>query len=593
MKFTVRIGLGCLITLGLWGCGEANPEEVGASEEELLTDLAFFETDEPTTTRSLVGLALEVENGVGAPVSVRAGQRFFLNQVDIRGFATTNTDDPTLGTLRASGDFANLDWRGLEKKESEPILLANADGTYTDRRFFRDAAWMEDPSFIQIWQVDASGNRVSRKITVYNGTDDRRGFLDSFFIRRLRAIQWAYDCAAPDDCSTATNFMEEGLVELRNTRNSLDSFKIRPNATGLRMTWTANPGTTYEFPLEQVANPEFDYGFNIDIDPLTPSGPHGYYEPGDSITFQVSLRDGSGNRLHEYGSLPTYADVVFGVEDSGIQYYNAFFDASATYWRRKHRERMLMAQIIGPNQDIQPIRSIAPLEVFLDAQDTEVVGRPEVDGVYSEFTLLPPANVIFGGAFAPGNTPWFQPNVDTFTFTVPENAEPGSYKVTLKGRRVYLGEDIPRTTTIEIQVGTLTETEPTLTTGPCASCHSGGGDLSVILHANDDRAACAGCHVPLGFELEGPIFVRTHFIHSRSDRFDDSLAECSNCHLDNDSIQRTSKAACLSCHTNYPDSHVNYFGEIESIYIGGGAESFDQCTGTCHVEHPGSGFPAP
>ena len=47
-----------------------------------------------------------------------------------------------------------------------------------------------------------------------------------------------------------------------------------------------------------------------------------------------------------------------------------------------------------------------------------------------------------------------------------------------------------------------------------------GGELAKVLHGNDNRAACAGCHAPLGFELEGPIFVRTHFIHSRSDRFD-------------------------------------------------------------------------
>jgi hypothetical protein len=76
---------------------------------------------------------------------------------------------------------------------------------------------------------------------------------------------------------------------------------------------------------------------------------------------------------------------------------------------------MLMAQIIGPNQAVQPIYSIAPLEIFLDTEDSEVVATPAVDGVYSEFTLLPPANVIFLGAFTPGNTQWFAPNVDTFT----------------------------------------------------------------------------------------------------------------------------------------------------------------------------------
>jgi hypothetical protein len=160
----------------------------------------------------------------------------------------------------------------------------------------------------------------------------------------------------------------------------------------------------------------------------------------------------------------------------------------------------------------------------------------------------------------------------------------------MKGRRAYLGEAVPRTTTISIQVGTQDFTPPTSPTDGCESCHNGGGDLELVLHANPNTQACAGCHVPLGFELEGPTYVRGHFIHSRSDRYDEPLEECSNCHVDNSTIQRTSKSACLSCHTDYPDSHVQWFGEIESIYIGGEAESFDQCTDSCHTTHPGSGF---
>jgi hypothetical protein len=35
---------------------------------------------------------------------------------------------------------------------------------------------------------------------------------------------------------------------------------------------------------------------------------------------------------------------------------------------------------------------------------------------------------------------------------------------------------------------------------------------------------------------------------------------------------------------------VEEFGAIQSIYIGGGPESFAQCTDSCHTTHPGSGF---
>lgn len=166
-------------------------------------------------------------------------------------------------------------------------------------------------------------------------------------------------------------------------------------------------------------------------------------------------------------------------------------------------------------------------------------------------------------------------------------AQPGTYLVTVKGRRRYLGEDEPFSETIEIQVGTTQPTTATLGTGPCNSCHSGGRSLTEVAHANDNRAACAGCHAPLVFEPEGPIAVRVHYIHSRSDRVDAPAKKCASCHLTEESIQRTSKAACLSCHTSYPDDHLAAFGPVTSSYVGGGFESFEQCTGACHTSHPG------
>ncbi|MFK7990083.1 MAG: cytochrome C [Sandaracinaceae bacterium] len=571
----------------LVGCAD----HAGLGEVESGSASLTIDTEGPTTVNTPIGLALEVENGVGAPVQVRAGQRFFVDQIDLRTFVETSDDNPNLDQLREEGDFACLDWRGLEQVENEPVLLPNADGSFTDRRFYRGARWMERRSHIAVWQVDASGHRVGRAVWIAIGRDNRRRRFDQFFIRRLRGIQFANDCAAPDDCSSATSFMEEALVELRNANRRAQTFRIRPETVGLRMWWTARWGAPYEIPVEQVETPEFDYNFAIDLEAITEPGPEGYYEPGSEVTFRFTMRDGAGNRLHPEGSIPSYADVAFGIDPTGIQYYRAFFDPAATYWRRKHRERGMGIMIIGPNQDIQPIRTIAPLEAFLGPDSTIPVGLPERDGVYSEAATIPASSVVFGGAFVPGNTPWFEPQPDTVSFQLPENVEPGTYRVAIKGRRTYLGQDIPHTTVVQIQVGTSTHTYATETTGPCTTCHSDGGDLSLVLHGNDDRAACAGCHVPLGFELEGPVYVRTHFIHSRSDRFDAPLQECANCHISEESIQRTSQSACLSCHTSYPASHIEAYGPIESIYTGGlDQEAFTQCTESCHVEHPGSGF---
>lgn len=537
-----------------------------------------------------VGIALEVENGEGVPVELIAGRTYYINQLDMRA-AVASVVDSGVDDLAYEGDFADLPWYGVRMVEHEVNGLANADGTWTDRRFFRNALWMELPSFFIVQQVDRWGLPVLALPVILNaGMDNLNTSADDFFIRRFRAIQWVYDCPAFDDCTGARNFEAEALVELRNVRGKPSTFKLHPRTAAFQIIWSLKPWAPYYVPVRQVEKPQWDYGFRIDVEPITRPRANGTYAPGDEITFRITLRDGKGNRLHPVGELPTFADASFGNSPAGIRYYGAFFDPTATYWRRKHRERMLMAQIIGPAQHIQPLRTVAALEQFL-VPGSQVVATPERDGAFSEFAIIPEAEKVFGGAFEPDLAGWFEPVSDEFTFHIPENAAPGTYLVTVKGRRFYMGEDLPHSVTIEIQVGQTKRTVPHLTTGNCQNCHNNGGEFSKILHANDNLAACNGCHVPLAFELEGPIFVRTHFIHSRSDRVDNArLKRCTTCHLEQETTQRVSKAACLSCHKSYPSWHEEQFGHLHSMYVGGGAESFVTCTDSCHRNHPGSGF---
>jgi hypothetical protein len=545
----------------------------------------------PTTPDTPIGLALDVDGGKGSPIQVRAGQRFFVNQIDLRTSVDATTDEGVDG-LKTAGDFTSLDWSGLSYVEEEPVLLAGGDGKYTRRRFYREAAWMNADGSFKVEQVDAAGHVVGDGVVVRTGKQHEQRASDDFWDRRYRAIQWTYDCVSPTNCAGAKSFSEEALIELRENQHPEKTFKLRPETAALRLTWSAKKKSPWTIPVTQVKKPDWDYGFSIDVAPVTPPGPGGVYAPGSDVTMQLTLRDGAGKRLHAPGEMPSYDQVTFVGDPAGITYYRAFFDPSTTYYRRKHRERNFIAQIIGPAQDIQAIRTIAPLSDFLD-RDVQTVATPAVDGVYAQMRLFPSGPNLFGAAFDPTHAGWAKTVPDTWTWHLPADAKPGTYLVTVKARRVYLGQDIPFTRTVSIQVGTPKKTVPSLKTGGCDDCHSGNASLSTILHANPNRAACAACHVPLGFEYEGPIYVRTHFLHSRSGRYDESLAKCSACHLSSDSIQRTSKSACLSCHTSYPDWHVAKFGKIESMYIGGGAESFQQCTSACHTTHPGSGFETP
>lgn len=586
MRKSVRAAIVSMSLVGAVSCNDAAPpdgsESLSTAEEALGP---AFPAPGPTTTDTPIGLAFEIENGVGAPLEVRKGQRFYINQIDMRASLETSVDEGVSG-LDASGDFAGLDWRGTALADQSFVDQQNADGTWTRRKFYRSARWIDGPSFFVVEQVDAAGHDTAFPILVGTGLEKQRTPLDNFFVRRLRAIQWTYDCPTSTSCAGATHFGEEALVELRNAQFPGPSFKMRPDTTALRVTWTANPTKHYAIPVHQVESPAWDYGFDIDLAAVTPPAADGTYAPGQSISFQFTLKDGSGKRLHDPGTMPSYQDFLAGNIPSGIQYYRGPLEPFATYYRRKHREKQLLLAVMGPRQDDKPIYEVVDILQKIDfATGIITSGTPAANGIYAAATGIPSFLVVFAGPPL-----WSLPSTDTWTFTIPPDAVPGTYSVVLKGRRAYLGEDVPRAKVLKIQVGTTQPTNATLDTGHCNDCHQGGSALSRVNHGLDDRAACTACHAPLTFEREGPIFVRTHFIHSRSKRFGADPSECSTCHLDQAGIQRTSKAACLSCHKSYPDSHVQQYGPIVDMYVGGGDESFQQCSTTCHTTHPNSGL---
>lgn len=546
----------------------------------------------PTTIHTPVGLALDIEDGVAVPLKARKNQTFYINQIDMRAHIETTVDEGVAGLATTANDFQRLDWRGINDVDQSFVYLPNADGTFTRRRFFREARWMNDPSAFVITQVDSRGRLRGVPIVVDTGLLDLRTGIDSFFTRRLRAIQWTNDCASKTDCSTAHSFEEEALVELRYANGAQPGFQLDSATTALRVTWTAN-GKTYTVPVEQIANPEWDYGFGISLNVPTPKHPDGTYHAGDTITVQWTLADGSGKRLHPVGSMPTLVDYLTDNDPAGIDYWDQA-ERTATYYRRKHKEKQMTVAITGPVQDSQPIRDTLDLiTAIVTSPDGSVTpATPSAQGFYGAAHSVPSWATMIG--LVPADSPV----ADSVSFTIPTDAKPGTYKIAMKARRSYLGEELPRATTLAIQVGTTQVTHKTLDTGNCGSCHQGGGDFSRVSHAFSpaDRDVCSTCHAPLAFEPEGPIAVRVHFVHSRSGRLDASPGQCNLCHTNNASIQRTSKAACMSCHKSYPDDHVTTYGPIVDMYIGGtldvqpsgATDSFQQCTSSCHRTHPNS-----
>src|ERR1044071_635840 len=234
--------------------------------------------------------------------------------------------------------------------------MPNTDGTFTRRRMFREARWMNEPSRFVIEQLDAADHPLGRPLVVDTGHEFRRSATDSFFVRRLRAIQWTNNCMSRSDCTGATSFMEEALVELRYASGSSPSVALDAATTRLRVTWTANHDHAYMIPVEQVANPTWDYGFVIDLAVATPPGPRGVYSPGQTVNVKFTLRDGAGKPLHPPGVLPTFLDYLSGNDPPGIDYWNVN-EKVMTYYRRKHKEKQMVIALEGPLQSIGPIRN--------------------------------------------------------------------------------------------------------------------------------------------------------------------------------------------------------------------------------------------
>jgi predicted CXXCH cytochrome family protein len=153
-----------------------------------------------------------------------------------------------------------------------------------------------------------------------------------------------------------------------------------------------------------------------------------------------------------------------------------------------------------------------------------------VDGFSAVGQTVPPAGIIFGGFADPSL--WSLPVSDVLTFTLPADAEPGTYLAAIKARREYAGEALNRGGTLEIQVGQSHASSFTALTA-CTSCHSQQKSTSFdrILHGISDRRACFGCHASLGIELDNALDIRVHTIHDRSDRFGADMAQCSTCHV--------------------------------------------------------------
>lgn len=512
-------GLGCLLAVAC-GAGAAAPE----ADQEAAQEAA---RSQPLTLAGLapVGLSLLWANGAAAPTTLVGLAPRFIQELDLVESVPSAVDDG-ITPLITSSALSGLDWTGVEPVEE--IWVPSLDGTFTRERYYRNARWMVLPSVFTLQAIGPNGAPLGAPWVVRAGRDDRQVPADDFFIRRFDARQLALGCASVGDCAGAS-FVAEALVQVRGALHPvLDSRVVPPRTAELRLSWNRLPSASFGVAVDRVGRDQapFDPGFSVGLEPVGAPQNGSHYEPGESVSFRVSFRDGSGERLHPVGALPTYAEFVAGQVGSGLRYLDLSL-LTRLYYALKHRESNLFVVLSGPTDHLRTPQSVVDPGLFFGPQVP--FATASVDGFTAVGQTIPPAAVVFGGLADPSL--WALPVSDVVTFTIPEDAEPGTYVAAVKARRDFAGEALHRGATLDIQVGQAAPTVFTPST-TCGSCHSGERTgLDTLLHGIDDRRSCFGCHASLGIELDNALDIRVHAVHDRSNRFDADVRDCGVCHL--------------------------------------------------------------
>ena len=486
----------------------------------------------PPSGPAPVGLSLwwedgevRFEDGTPRTVTLYSNAPRFAHEIDITASIETTTDEG-IDPIMMSGDLADLDWTGVELVEED--YRPEFTGGFTRSRFYRGAAWMDRFSVFAIVPVNDAGHPVGAPILEIAGMNDAWLPPDDGFIRRFVARQVTPGCQAIGDCSNATSFIAQGLVQIRGEmRPAQRARKIPHQATQLKLIWTEDLGNPRFVPIEHASFAEtpYRYGFEPEIEVTNDPENGAYFVPGETVYVRTTFRDGAGNRLHPEGSIPTYGDFLDQSIDSGLRHYDGLRQLLTPYYALKHREGLMLLSMGGPTDALKSSSHMVGLfDLFFTPQTT--TATVEEDGFSGVFQLNPP---IQNQALP---ELWDAPVSDTVPLVIPDDALPGTYVIAVKARRDWGGEALNRGATVDIQVGQTQPTTFSPSTGNCQSCHQGPTSLGKVLHGMGDRRACYSCHQPMAFEPDHALDYRIHLVHSRSERYPADISDCSTCHLE-------------------------------------------------------------
>lgn len=469
-----------------------------------------------------VGLSVFFQNGQSAPIKLVGNPSRYLQEVDISYTSPPSSSDQGILPLQQTGEFSGLNWSGIQQVEED--WRSDGGPTFTRQRFYRGAVWMKSFSSFLLLPLNNNNFPVGLPLPAIAGFDENRTQVDDGFVRRFIVRTIATGCPAVGNCTGAT-FVAQALVQWRHNLNAEDrDLNIPQSATKFRLIWSEQPALVRDVAITRLPSSSFSfgYGFVPSLSTVNPPANGQFYQPGETVQIRVTLRDGQGNLLNPIGSMPTLSDVLTGADQTGIRYFNPTLSPTL-YYALKHREANTSVGLAGPAHKLKVANHVVQITDFFLPQVPTALRAS--DGWTGLAVTIPPALVIFG--VFPATTPLS----DTAAFTIPADAEAGTYIASYKGRREFGGEALNRGATLDIKVGTSSPAAYVAKTGGCNSCHQGASDFSKVLHGISDRRVCVTCHSGLSFEPDNPLDIRVHTVHDRSKRFDSNIQNCSQCHL--------------------------------------------------------------
>jgi hypothetical protein len=487
--------------------------------------------------------------------------------------------------IRKQSRFKSLDWSGLTVGRDEWRRLGA--GSFQRETFYENAAWMlsDDDNFL-IEVVDSGG--VVRASSTY----ERREFLaETPVTGRTRASFGVFNVARPEHPGdtvmhkvpeVAPYFLTGVKVSFANSTNPFKSFRmpdLPSNEEGyIRVTWSLMPKEPFLFPVifarevdqgatcykldakgfatsEQVP---CGFGLSQQVHVNTPKNGK-FFAPGETVDFQISLRDGDGNGLHPRDVLPSFNDYMGGTSN-GLAYFNE--SMILTYRDTSSSESGF--KVVGPLQDLKPVTNINALPYFSFPRTSEpkYFVEPGLLRVIAGYTDMQPAT--------------------RYGVQLPADAKPGTYAILLKGHRYYMGERLNRLDSVFFQVGQEQPTSYPGNIGNCQVCHNGVSSLNNLHHglSVDHVEVCSTCHME---ESVGYMSDLMHRLHMGSRKYKQDKADCRVCHLTRESAVRPSLAACTSCHVS---SHGTDYFDLKFEEPQNTPNAYGNCANACHVVKP-------